>query len=92
MIYDLLLRIMEEFDERQAWRDFYDRVRPGIWGGLSRNERRDIGTAERDFHGKRLDRHGQPIRLGAARVARLLDRFAPGLYEVEQRWVFRKQG
>ena len=65
-------------DHRQAWRDFYDNVRPGIWAGLSKNERRDISTAERDYHGKR----GKV--LGAGRVEGLLGRFAPGVYGVER--------
>lgn len=65
-------------DERQAWRDFYDRVRPGIWAGLSRDERRVINTAERDYHGKR----GK--MLGADRVWGILERFAPGMYGFER--------
>lgn len=77
-------------DERQAWRDFYDVVRPDIWPGLSRKDRRDVNTAERDFHGRRLDRKGQVIRLGADRVERLLGRLAPGRYVVERRVVFRR--
>ena len=73
-----------EMDERQAWRDFYDVVRPGIWGGLSRNERRIINTAEADFWGRRRYRDGKAIRLGPDRVVGLLDRFAPGVYGVER--------
>lgn len=69
---------------QEAWADFYERVRPAIWSSLSRNERRDIHTAQRDFMGLRKDRHGSPIVLGAERVARLLDRFAPGRYGVER--------
>lgn len=79
-------------NEREAWRDFYDHVRPEIWPTLSRNERRDINTAQRDFQGLRLDRSGATIRLGAERVARLLDRFAPGRYGVERRVFFWRVG
>lgn len=68
----------------EAWRDFYDHVRPGIWGGLSRGERREINTAERDYHGRRLSRHGRPLVLTPERVERLLERFAPGRYGVER--------
>ena len=71
-------------DAQEAWADFYERVRPAIWSGLSRNERRDIHTAQRDFLGLRKDRHGATVRLGADRVARLLERFAPGQYGVER--------
>lgn len=74
---------MVEMDERQAWRDFYDVVRPSIWAGLSRDERRTLNTAERDFHGRR----GKG--LGVDRVVGLLERFAPGRYVVERRVVFR---
>lgn len=69
---------------REAWADFFEHVRPGIWAGLSRNDRRDIHTAQRDFLGLRKDRHGASVRLGAERVARLLERFAPGRYRVER--------
>jgi len=71
-------------DAQEAWADFFEHVRPAIWAGLSRNERRDIDTAQRDFLGLRKDRHGAPVRLGADRVARLLERFAPGRYGVER--------
>ena len=71
-------------DARQAWADFYSHVRPVIWAGLGRNERRDISTAQRDYLGLRKDRNGAPVALGAERVARLLDRFAPGRYGVER--------
>lgn len=79
-------------DHRAAWRDFYDFVRPGIWAGLSRNERRIINTAEADFWGRRRDRDGKPVRLGVDRVVGLLDRFAGGRYVVERRVVFRLCG
>ncbi len=72
-----------EMDHRAAWRDFFDVVRPGIWVGLSRDERRIINLAERDFHGKR----GKV--LGVDRVEGLLHRFSPGRYVVERRVVFR---
>lgn len=81
---------MVYMDASEAWSDFYDHVRPDIWSGLSRNERRDINTAQRDFMGLRKDRRGEVIRLGPERVAKLLERFAPGRYgfEVEVRfWV-----
>lgn len=68
----------------EAWADFYDRVRPDIWALLSRNDRRDINTAQRDYHGLRKDRKGQVIILGPERVAKLLERFAPGRYGVER--------
>lgn len=74
---------MIEMNERQAWRDFFDNVRPGIWAGLSREDRRTINTAERDYWGKR----GKV--LGADRVEGLLGRFAPGRYVVERLLVFR---
>lgn len=71
-------------DARQAWQDFYLHVRPVIWDNLSRNYRRDINTAQRDFLGQRRDRGGAVINLGPERVARLLERFAPGRYGVER--------
>jgi hypothetical protein len=70
-------------DHLQAWRHFYDVTRPTIWAELDRNARRDINTAERDYHMKRKDIKGQPVVLGADRVARILDRFSPGVYGVE---------
>ena len=72
------------WDARQAWQDFYEQVRPVIWENLSRNDRRDINTAQRDFLGQRRDRGGAVITLGPERVARLLERFAPGRYRVER--------
>lgn len=75
-------------DAGQAWQDFYERVRPGIWSALDRNARRDINTAQRDWLGLRKNSAGEVVRLGPERVARLLDRFAPGLYGVERRVVF----
>lgn len=75
---------MEFMDAAQAWAHFYEHVRPAIWAGLTRDERRDINTAQRDYLGLRKDRKGEPVALGADRVARLLDRFAPGKYGVER--------
>lgn len=75
---------MDYINAREAWADFYEHVRPGIWAGLSRNERRDINTAQRDFEGLRRDRKGAVIVLGPERVANLLERFAPGRYGVER--------
>lgn len=75
-------------DAAAAWADFYERVRPEIWTDLTRNERRDINTAQRDFLGTRKDKNGVVLKLGAERVATLLERFAPGVYGVERRVVF----
>lgn len=72
-------------DAREAWADFYERVRPDIWDGLTRNERRDISTAQRDYLGLRKDRYGTVVKLGDERVAKMLERFAPGRYGVERR-------
>lgn len=78
-------------DERAAWRDFYDQVRPGIWASLSRKDRRDVNTAERDFYERRRDgRTGKLIKLGPERVARLLERLAPGVYVIEKTVSFRR--
>lgn len=78
-------------DERAAWRDFYDQVRPVIWAGLSRKDRRDVNTAERDFYERRRDgRTGKLIKLGPERVARLLERLAPGVYVIEKTVSFRR--
>lgn len=77
-------------DAATAWRDFFEHVRPDIWPDLTRNERRDINTAERDYNGLRKDKSGAVVKLGAERVARLLERFAPGRYGVERRVVFWK--
>lgn len=71
-------------DHLDAWRDFHDSFLPLIWGGLSRNERRTLNTAEADYWGKRKDRKGNVIKLGADRVEGLLERFAPGRYGVER--------
>ena len=81
---------MNDMDHRAAWRDFYDFVRPGIWAGMSRKDRQAVNTAERDYHERRLDRHGAPVRLGADRVEGLLGLLAPGRYVVERRVVFRR--
>jgi hypothetical protein len=75
-------------DAAAAWLDFYERVRPDIWAGLTRNERRDINTAQRDYLGLRKGKDGVALKLGAERVATLLERFAPGRYGVERRVVF----
>lgn len=71
-------------DHRQAWRYFFDVVRPGIWARLSRAERRNVNTAERDYHEKRRDRNGRVIKLGPERVARIMERLAPDIFEVER--------
>lgn len=77
-------------DSDAAWRDFFENVRPDIWPDLTRNERRDINTAQRDYKGLRKDRGGAVVKLGAERVAKLLERFAPGRYGVDRRVVFWK--
>ena len=76
--------------EREAWRDFYDHVRPGIWANLCVKDRRELNTAERDFYEKRRDPKGRPIRLGSDRIERLLLRVAPDVYAVERTVVFRR--
>lgn len=68
----------------EAWQDFMVEVWPLVRAGLNRNERREVSTAQRDFEGKRNDRSGKPITLGPERIARLLERFAPGRYRVER--------
>lgn len=78
----------KHMDAKEAWRDFFDNVRPNIWDGLTRNERRDINTAERDYNGLRRYPNGSAIQLGPERVARLLERFAPGRYGVEYLVIF----
>lgn len=78
----------QHMDANAAWLDFYERVRPEIWAGLSRDDRRDINTAHRDFLGTRKRKDGVVLKLGAERVATLLERFAPGQYGVERRVVF----
>lgn len=82
----------ETMDHRAAWRDFVDNVLPGIRKGLSRKDLQAIDTAERDFYGKRIRRNGEPYVLGANRVMQLLERMAPGRYEVEVRVEFRRVG
>lgn len=76
-------------DERAAWRDFYDNYLPSIRKGLSRKDAQAIDTAERDYHGLRKNAHGKYYSLGPDRVGRMLNRLAPGRYEVEKRVVFR---
>lgn len=78
------MQTSDYMDARAAWADFYEHVRPGIWAGLGRNERRDINTAQRDWLGLRRSRHGTAIQLTEDRVARLLERFASGRYGVER--------
>jgi hypothetical protein len=68
----------------EAWQDFMSAVWPSVRNSMTRNERREISTAQRDFEGKRNDRYGKPISLGPERIARLLERFAPGRYRVER--------
>lgn len=72
----------------EAWIDFMERVVPGIWKSLNRNERRDINSAQRDFQQKRALPSGKIVVFGPERIARLLDRFAPGQYVMEQTVVF----
>lgn len=74
---------MNYMDASEAWLDFYTHIRPDIWAGLNRNERRDINTAQRDYLGLRRNKAGDVVKLGPDRVARLLERFAPGRYGVE---------
>lgn len=76
-------------DERAAWRDFYDNYLPSIRKGLGRKDAQAVDTAERDFHGLRMGPNGRCYNLGPDRVGRLLNRLAPGRYEMEKRVVFR---
>lgn len=84
--------MITEMDERAAWRDFYDNFLPSIRKGLSRKDAQAIDTAERDFHGLRKNKDGKVYVLGPDRVGRMLERMAPGRYEIETRVVFRVVG
>lgn len=66
----------------EAWDDFYQNVRPGIWANLSRTDRDQILKAQRAREGR------APRKLGWKRVERILSECAPGRYEVEVRVVF----
>lgn len=44
----------------------------------------DVAQAKRDNAGGRLTKKGTPIRLGTARIRRLLERYCPGRYEFRE--------
>jgi len=82
---------MDKMDHRAAWRDFVDNVLPEIRKDLNRKQLQAIDTAERDFHGRRLKKSGEPYALGVDRVAKLLNDLAPGRYEMEVAvWFMRR--
>lgn len=44
----------------------------------------DVAQAKRDNKGGRLTAKGTPIKLGVARIKRLLERYCPGRYEFRE--------
>lgn len=58
----------------QAWAHFWENNRPTPIPN-------ELSVAHRAFQGYASRRSGSPIRLGAKRIARLLDKYAKGKYE-----------
>ena len=67
----------------EAWEHFYKSFRNSeAWQELSFEERNRLITADRDSRGERSDKSGKPLHLGFNRVAAMLNKYAPGQYEV----------
>ncbi len=70
---------------REAWAHFVQNVKPEIWDGLTTKERTRISNANRDFHGKRRKKNGEPEILQDRRIKAILSALAPGRYRfIEQ--------
>lgn len=54
---------MEILNKDQAWQDFAQNVKPGIWESLTYAERNAIQQAEKDFRNERVDIRGKPVNL-----------------------------
>ena len=80
---------MEILNKDQAWRDFAQNVKPGIWESLTYAERDAIQQAEKDFRNERTDIRGKPVNLGMDRVKRILEQYAPERYEIQIRFECR---
>lgn len=80
---------MEILNKDQAWQDFAQNIKPGIWGNLTYAERNAIQQAEKDFRNQRTDIRGKPVNLGMDRVKRILEKYAPERYDIEIRFVCR---
>ncbi len=80
---------MEILNKDQAWRDFAQNVKPGIWESLTCAERNAIQKAEKDFRNERVDIRGRPVNLGMDRVKRILEQHAPERYEIQIRFECR---
>lgn len=67
----------------EAWQHFYqDFKKSDAWHSLTAAERNQLITADRDSRGERADKYGKPLHLGFKRVAAMLSKYAPGVYEV----------
>lgn len=66
---------LEAFDNFLAWVHY-----SGKWDALNDKEKNRVITARRDRDGLRGQRH----QLGAGRIKRILDDYAPGRYEFRE--------
>ncbi len=80
---------MEILNKDQAWQDFAQNIKPGIWGNLTYAERNAIQQAEKDFRNQRIDIRGKPVNLGMKRVKDILEKYAPERYDIEIRFECR---
>ena len=66
----------------QAFWDFYEYVKqPHIWATIPHRERINIYNAKHTVKGK-AKMKGRLLRLGPERLKSLMDKYAPGRYEV----------
>ena len=73
----------------EAWKHFWENVKPTIWTDLDNKQKNRLITAERDSRGLRKDnRSGKALNLGPDRIEKLLTEFADGHYRIEKHIVF----
>lgn len=71
----------------EAWKDFWDTVRP-----ILEEVPNELHVAQTTWRGNARHKNGSVKTLGAARVKRLLDKYAPGRYQFHQKeWVIKNE-
>lgn len=75
----------------EAWEDFIEVV---VGGMKARNERipNEISVARRTALGSVMQKSGKVKTLGATRIRRLLEKYAPGRYEFKSIVIIHEKG
>ena len=73
---------MNEMDLQSAFWDFYAYIsQPHIWQTISKEERAALYQAKHTAKGK-VQRRNKPVQIGVERLKSLMDKYAPGRYEI----------